>query len=71
MASNEDDPSKNDDEPTEEEKRQFFDLIAKILLLRLGTSVHITREEIEQAGPIQCRLYGTGDGEIVFKVVLQ
>jgi len=71
MASKDGDPSEDDDDPTEEEKRKFFDLIAKILLLRLGTAVHITREEVEQAGPIQCRLYGTGDGEIVFKVVLQ
>lgn len=56
---------------TEEDKRQLFDLIAKVLLLRQGTSVRITREEIEQALPVQCQVLGTEDGGAVFRVVMQ
>ena len=60
-----------DDNHSEEEKRALFDLIAKVLLLRAGTVVHITREEIAQAMSVQCQIEGTNDRGIVFKVVMQ
>lgn len=56
---------------SEEDKRALFDLIAKVLMLRAGTCVRLTREEIEQALPVQCTVQGTGDGGIVFEVVKQ